>query len=73
MIDHTLVISPAAALIFHLKQGFFLYAWPMFIGFLTILGYQTMGRVAMSTWTLVKICNGWGMRTSMRSCGSWLT
>jgi len=47
MIDHSLVISPQAALIFHLKQGFFLYVWPMLIGFLTILGYQTLGRVGM--------------------------
>ena len=48
MIDHSLVISPQAALTFHLKQGFFLYVWPMVIGFVTILGYQTMGRVAAS-------------------------
>ena len=33
MIDHSLVISPEAALVFHLKQGFFLYVWPMLIGF----------------------------------------
>jgi len=47
VIDHALVISPAAALLFHLKQGFWLYAWPMMIGFLTILGYQSLGRVTM--------------------------
>ncbi len=47
MIDHSLVISPESALIFHLKQGFFLYVWPMMIGFVTILGYQTLGRVGM--------------------------
>ena len=46
MIDHSLAISPAAALVFHLKEGFWLYAWPMIIGFVTILGYQTMGRVS---------------------------
>lgn len=48
MIDHSLVISPTAALMFHLKQGFFLYVWPMIIGFLTILGYQALGRVSMA-------------------------
>jgi hypothetical protein len=47
MIDHTLAISPAAALAFHLKQGFFLYLWPMVIGFLTILGYQSLARISM--------------------------
>ena len=44
MIDHSLVISPTAALVFHLKQGFFLYAWPMIVGFVTIIGYQVLGR-----------------------------
>ena len=46
MIDHSLVISPAAGIIFHLKQGFWLYAWPI-IGFVTVLGYQTLARIAM--------------------------
>ncbi len=46
MIDHSLVISPVGALVFHLKQGFWLYGWPMIIGFLTILGYQSLGRIA---------------------------
>jgi hypothetical protein len=48
MIDHTLVISPMAAFVFHLKQGFWLYAWPMLVGFLTIAGYQVLGRVTMA-------------------------
>ncbi|MBZ5673250.1 MAG: hypothetical protein LAP61_03305 [Acidobacteriia bacterium] len=48
MIDHSLVISPTAAFVFYLKQGFFLYVWPMIIGFLTILGYQALGRVSMA-------------------------
>lgn len=47
MIDHTLVISPTAALVFHLKQGFFLYAWPMLIGFVTVVGYQTLNKIGM--------------------------
>jgi hypothetical protein len=50
MIDHSLVISPLGATLFHLKQGFWLYAWPMMIGFVTILGYQALARiVAMGT------------------------
>lgn len=60
MIDHSLAVSPAAAVVFqvvfHLKQGFFLYAWPMIIGFLTILGYQALARVGMmgtAKWTVV--------------------
>jgi hypothetical protein len=48
MIDHTLVISPAAALVFHLKQGFFLYAWPMLMGFVTVVGYQTLNKIGMA-------------------------
>ena len=47
MIDHSLMISPTAGLVFHLKQGFWLYAWPMMVGFLTILGYQVLGRIVM--------------------------
>jgi hypothetical protein len=47
MIDHALVISPLGSFLFHLKQAFWLYAWPMTIGFLTILGYQGVGRIAM--------------------------
>jgi len=48
MIDHTLVISPTTAFLFHLKQGFWLYAWPMLVGFLTIAGYQTLGRITVT-------------------------
>jgi len=47
MIDHSLTIPPMVALVFHLKQGFWLYGWPMIIGFVTILGYQALGRVVM--------------------------
>ena len=56
MIDHALVMSPLSAFVFHLKQGFWLYLWPMLIGFLTILGYQALGRIAMmgtAKWPLV--------------------
>ncbi len=45
MIDHSLANSPEAALVFHLKQGFFLYVWPMLMRFVTILGYQSLGRI----------------------------
>jgi hypothetical protein len=47
MIDNSLVISPLPAVLFHLKQGFWLYGWPLVIGFLTIAGYQVLGRVVM--------------------------
>jgi|GEM_PF-3005794 len=47
MIDSTLTVSPLPAAIFYLKQGFWLYGWPLLIGFLTIIGYQTLGRVVM--------------------------
>jgi len=47
MIDHSLAVPPLGAFLFHLKQGFWLYAWPMIIGFLTILGYQALGRISM--------------------------
>ena len=47
MIDHSLVISPEAAILFHLKQSFFHYLWPMLIGFVTVVGYQTLNRIWM--------------------------
>lgn len=47
MIDPALLVSPVAAIFFHVKQAFWLYGWPMLIGFLTIAGYQTLGRVVM--------------------------
>ena len=46
MIDHALVVPPAAALMFHLKQSFFHYLWPMLMGFVTVVGYQTLNRIA---------------------------
>jgi hypothetical protein len=45
LIDHSLTISQTAMLFFHLKQWFWLYAWPMLAGFMTILGYQIFSRV----------------------------
>ena len=48
MIDHTLAVSPAAALVFHLKQNFFHYLWPMLMGFVTVVGYQAINRIAMA-------------------------
>src|SRR5579864_550202 len=72
MIDHSLVISPQAALLFHLKQGFFLYVWPMLIGFLTILGYQSLGRVAAMgavRWPFVFVL---GSVVSMASLLGWV-
>lgn len=73
MIDHSLVISPGAALVFHLKQGFWLYAWPMMIGFLTILGYQALGRVVMigaTRWPVVFVL---ACAVSMISLFGWVT
>ena len=73
MIDHTLVISPTGALLFHLKQGFWLYLWPMLIGFLTILGYQALGRVSMmgnTKWPTVFLL---GSVVSMVSLFGWVT
>ncbi|MBZ5632855.1 MAG: hypothetical protein LAO55_06950 [Acidobacteriia bacterium] len=71
MIDHTLVLSPTAALVFHLKQAFFMYAWPMMIGFLTILGYQVLGRIGMAgsvKWPVVFVL---GSVVSMISLLGW--
>ena len=72
MIDHTLVISPAGAILFHLKQGFWLYAWPMIIGFLTILGYQALGRVVMMGTLKWPIVFGLGSVVSMVSLVGWV-
>jgi hypothetical protein len=73
MIDHSLVISPLAAFLFHLKQGFWLYAWPILIGFLTILGYQSVGRIVMLgsvKWPVVFVL---ASLVSMVSLFGWLT
>ena len=73
MIDHSLVISSHAAILFHLEQGFWLYAWPVLIGFLTILGYQAVGRiVAMGSvqWPVVFVL---ASLVSMVSLFGWLT
>ena len=73
MIDPSLVISPHAALLFHLKQGFWLYAWPILIGFLTILGYQAVGRIVMmgsAKWPVVFVL---ASLVSMLSLFGWLT
>jgi hypothetical protein len=72
MIDHTLVISPAAGILFHLKQGFWLYVWPMMIGFLTIVGYQALGRVVMIGTLKWPIVFGLGSVVSMVSLLGWV-
>jgi hypothetical protein len=72
MIDPTLVISPAGAILFHLKQGFWLYAWPMMIGFLTILGYQALGRVVMMGTVKWPVVFGLGSVVSMVSLLGWV-
>ena len=72
MIDHTLVISPTGAILFHLKQGFWLYAWPMLIGFVTILGYQALGRVVMMGTLKWPIVFGLGSVVSMVSLLGWV-
>lgn len=72
MIDHTLVISPTGAILFHLKQGFWLYAWPMMIGFLTILGYQALGRVVMMGTLKWPLVFGLGSVVSMVSLVGWV-
>jgi len=71
MIDHSLAISPAAGMVFHLKQGFWLYAWPMIIGFVTILGYQTLARIAMMGNTKWPIVFGLASVVSMVSLFGW--
>ena len=72
MIDHTLVISPTGAILFHLKQGFWLYAWPMLIGFVTILGYQALGRVVMMGTLKWPVVFGVGSVVSMVSLLGWV-
>ncbi len=72
MIDHSLVISPLGTLLFHLKQGFWLYAWPMMIGFLTILGYQALGRISMMGNTRWPVVFGLGSVVSMVSLFGWV-
>jgi hypothetical protein len=73
MIDHSLVISPVGAVLFHLKQAFWLYAWPMMIGFLTILGYQGVGRIAMQGTTKWPVIFGLASVVSMVTLFGWVT
>lgn len=73
MIDHSLVISPMAALTFHLKQGFWLYGWPMIIGFVTIIGYQALGRVVMMGAVKWPVVFGLASVVSMISLFGWVT
>ena len=73
MIDHSLAISPLSALVFHLKQGFWLYAWPMLIGFVTILGYQALGRIVMMGTTKWPVVFGLASMVSMLSLFGWIT
>jgi hypothetical protein len=72
MIDHALAISPLGVLLFHLKQGFWLYAWPMMIGFLTILGYQSLGRVTMMGTAKWLTVFGLASVVSMMSLFGWM-
>jgi hypothetical protein len=72
MIDHSLVVSPIAALMFHLKQGFWLYAWPMIVGFLTILGYQILGRIVMIGAAKWPVVFGLGSVIAMISMFGWV-
>ena len=73
MIDHSLAISPVGALVFHLKQGFWLYAWPMLIGFVTILGYQALGRIVMMGTAKWPVVFGIASMVSMLSLFGWIT
>ena len=72
MIDHSLAVSPLGAVLFHLKQAFWLYAWPMIIGFLTILGYQVLGRVGMMGAVRWPVVFGLGTVVSMVSLVGWV-
>ena len=72
MIDHTLVLSPWAALLFHMKQGFFLYAWPMMIGFVTIVGYQAVSRISMMGNAKWPVVFALGSVVSMVSLFGWV-
>ena len=73
MIDHSLAIPPMAALVFHLKQGFWLYGWPMIIGFVTILGYQALGRVVMMGAAKWPVIFALASVVSMISLFGWVT
>ncbi|MCU1336189.1 MAG: hypothetical protein JWO19_1770 [Bryobacterales bacterium] len=73
MIDHSLVISPLGALLFHLHQGFWLYAWPMMIGFVTIIGYQAVGRIVMMGAARWPVVFGLATLVSMLSLFGWVT
>jgi hypothetical protein len=73
MIDHSLTIPPMVALVFHLKQGFWLYGWPMIIGFVTILGYQALGRVVMMGVAKWPVVFALASVVSMISLFGWVT
>lgn len=72
MIDHSLVLSPWGPVLFYFNQGFWLYLWPILIGFLTILGYQSLGRVVMMGTAKWPVVFGLASVVSMVSLFGWV-
>ena len=72
MVDHVLVISPWAALWFYVKMTFWLYVWPMLVGFMTIFGYQMLGRISMMSTTKWPTVFAMGSVVSMVSMFGWV-
>ena len=73
MIDSSLTVSPLPAVLFYLKQGFWLYGWPMLIGFLTITGYQVLGRIVMIGAVRWPVIFCLASAVSMMSLFGWVT
>lgn len=73
MIDTSLTVSPLPAVLFYLKQGFWLYGWPMLIGFLTIAGYQVLGRIVMIGAMKWQVVFCLASVVSMMSLFGWVT
>ena len=73
MIDHSLALSPLGEILFYLKLGLLLYVWPILIGFLTIVGYQSVGRFASTGTTKWPVIFLLASAVSMTSLFGWVT
>jgi len=72
MIDSSLAMPPWVATLFHLKQIFWMYAWPVLAGFLTITAYQALGRISMMGTAKWPVVFTLGTAASMISLYGWL-
>jgi hypothetical protein len=73
MIDHTLAIPAEGTLFFYIKQVFWLYVWPVLVGFVAITAYQVMGKLNMMGTAKWPVTFTVASLASMLSLFGWMT